>query len=123
MFKKNKDKKANLPDDDISVTRYECHEYSRDGVLITKGQYDASEKKIGLWTEYYSDGIMASEENYENGKLHGEYRSYHENGSIWCMGNFMHGKKSGIFKIYNESKCIIIIQEYEDDKLIEEKKF
>lgn len=93
-------------------------EFSRDGFLLIEGQFDVKGLKVGIWKEYYKNGNTATEEEYHNGKLHGNYISYHENGNIWCIGNFCHGDKNGKFKIYDTNGNLFLIQEYSNDKLI-----
>jgi len=96
----------------------ERKEFSKDGVLLIDGQYDKKKLRTGLWKEYYRNGIIATEELFLDGNLHGFFRSYHENGNIWCNGNYDQGHKEGKFEIYDKQGNLILFQHYNKDKLI-----
>jgi len=60
-------------------------------------------KKNGIEKEYYHNGDLKSEVNYDNGKKHGPTKIYHENGKIALEGEFNAGKRYGIMTSYHEN--------------------
>ena len=56
--------------------------------------------------EFYPDGKLKSETNYENGKLEGIAKIYYENGQLRGKGNFRNGVKEGLWVIYNEDGSV-----------------
>ena len=58
--------------------------------------------KNGL-TKYYRNGVLESEINYKNNKLHGYAKNYYENGSIQSESNFKNGKLSGITASFHQN--------------------
>lgn len=56
----------------------------------------------GLIKDYYDNGNLSSEINYEKGKKQGLYRAYYEDGHLWVEGNYDDDLKNHIFTIYNQ---------------------
>lgn len=50
--------------------------------------------------EYYKNGALKSECNYEKGIKHGIAKWYYGSGVLMMEGNFKNGKRDGIFKTY-----------------------
>ena len=76
----------------------------RNGILTGEGIVKEDGNREGHWKEYYADGKLKAEGNYENGKQAGEWKFYFENGKIEQAGKFNKpGKPEGIWKWYFES--------------------
>jgi uncharacterized protein len=58
-----------------------------EGVLSEKGI------KQGPWKEYYIDGTLRAEGEYENGLKKGEWKFYHPNGKMEQTGKYITGEK------------------------------
>ncbi|MBL6963144.1 MAG: hypothetical protein ISR55_04925 [Bacteroidetes bacterium] len=97
----------------------EHKEYSKEGILQVSGQYNLQGIKTGIWTEYYANGEISSVELYQDGKLHGNYKSFHKNGHIWATGKYNHGCKEGKFELYDQDGNLILIQQYCKDTIVE----
>lgn len=80
-------------------------EFAEDGRVITNytydsgfttrvekiNRYDENNKKVGVWKEFYKDGIVKSEQEYENGIPNGISKSYDRNGSLVDMKKYDDG--------------------------------
>ena len=53
--------------------------------------------------EWYSNGQIYFEDNYENGKPHGICREWHENGQIWSEYNYEKGILYGMSRVWHEN--------------------
>lgn len=58
-------------------------------------------RKIGLWTRYYSDGKTLSEITYANGRPAGEYTTYYPNGVVEEKGTQKGRALTGTFERYH----------------------
>ncbi len=81
------------------------YEYSRDEKIITileyKGgflfkqekinRYDVAKKKTGTWKIFYPSGLIYSEVNYVNDKMHGIFKGYNEKGSLIQLKKYDNG--------------------------------
>ncbi|MAV64811.1 MAG: hypothetical protein CMG00_06450 [Candidatus Marinimicrobia bacterium] len=47
----------------------------------------------GRYKDWYENGVLKSEINYENDKLNGIARGWYENGQLMFEVNFINGKK------------------------------
>lgn len=50
--------------------------------------YFLNNDKIGAWRAFTKDGVLMKEENYKNGRKHGEAK-YYEQGHLICVGNYL----------------------------------
>lgn len=53
--------------------------------------------------EYYENGQLKMEGNYENGKQDGLWNMWFESGKHQCEGNYKNGKQDGLWKFYHEN--------------------
>ncbi|MFH1320510.1 MAG: hypothetical protein ABII90_07650 [Bacteroidota bacterium] len=88
------------------------------GILIYKstnkkiGEF-SNGKKVGLFTEYYSNENKKSESNFINGKQEGKGIHYHNNGQIKVTYNYYGGKiVVGTYPVYNENGVIEKEEQY-----------
>ena len=55
--------------------------FTLSGKIETEGILNGR-KRVGNWKYFYPNGELMSEENYENGKLHGEQLIYYPDGQV-----------------------------------------
>lgn len=109
-------------------------EYTETGDTIVKGNYVEGEKngkwlfKIGdevvegeyangleqgKWFSFYYPSLMIkSEYSYNQGELHGEYKSWYENGKLLETGDYVMGKKHKTWIRYDELGNPDIVYQY-----------
>ncbi len=55
----------------------------------------------GKFCEFYANGQVASEGEYEDGLEQGLWRDYHENGQVAAEGYFVDGAEDGVWQFWN----------------------
>jgi len=107
------------------------------GLITGEGNMLDDGNKDGHWKEYFTDGSLKAEGNYEDGKPMGEWKYYHLNGKTEQMGKFSkQGKPDGKWKWFYENGKLLreenyrnglrdgLLSEYDEDgKLIQEGEF
>lgn len=90
-------------------------EYDSNGVIIRSVQYKNGQvtgeglvqedgERHGPWKDFYSDGSLKAEGNYDHGKQVGEWKFYYPGGKIEQRGKFSKsGKPEGTWKWYFEN--------------------
>lgn len=68
-----------------------------DQKLEIVGNYNRKGKKDGEWRWFYPNGELLSMENYEDGKLEGEYLEFDEQGNEIAKGNYVFDEKDGMW--------------------------
>jgi antitoxin component YwqK of YwqJK toxin-antitoxin module len=71
----------------------------------------------GIVTQYYDDGALFGEWNYENGKLEGISRVYYKSGELRLKWNYKDNKREGITEEYYQSGKLASDLNYKNDKL------
>lgn len=67
--------------------------YFTNGNIAEEGEY-INGKKEGEWRRYASEGYLTAIENYKNDNLHGEYVDFNWYGKfVWHYGSFENGEK------------------------------
>ena len=56
--------------------------------------------KIKSYQEFFQDGTLKSELEYNKGVRHGEARFYYSTGHLWVEGKYKKGKRSAVWKYY-----------------------
>lgn len=56
----------------------------------------------GRFEEFYKNGNLASEGNYDDGLEEGYWKDYHENGKLAAEGYYSKGKETGTWRYYDE---------------------
>jgi len=83
------------------------------GLITGEGNMLDDGNKDGRWKEFFNDGSLKAEGNYEDGKPSGDWKYYHLNGKTEQIGKFnKQGKPEGKWKWY-----------YEDGKLLREENY
>jgi len=67
-----------------------------------KNQVDMEGNKLGLWVEYYDNGIVKQEINFVNNKPVGVFRKYYENGKLKANLVFDETSTKSSAILYNE---------------------
>ena len=64
--------------------------------------------------EYWPDGQVKWERNYQDGKLDGISKHYGEDGTLLAEENYENGKKNGISKLYYKDGTLRMETNYQD---------
>jgi antitoxin component YwqK of YwqJK toxin-antitoxin module len=80
------------------------------------GDYEGAAK------EYYENGQLKSEKNFQFDRLHGLQKFYHDNGKLQLEVNYVYGDRYGVGRFYDRSGKLIREVEFEDDIIIDIKK-
>lgn len=70
----------------------ECKEFFESGKLKKQGTYHEN-KKVGIWTDYHTNGNKASEIRYKNGVKHGWAYVYNKSGNRTDQVYFYNGRR------------------------------
>ena len=82
--------------DDAHFRKRESGEYRWvHGAVIDPG--DGSVKRTGTWRFWTPEGVLVSEESYDDGQLHGLARTFDEDGKLVEERTHEHGEKKGPF--------------------------
>ena len=85
----------------------------KNGILIGEGIVKEDGDRDGPWKDYYNDGKLKSEGNYDNGKQTGLWKYYHQNGKIEQTGKFnKQGKPDGTWKWYFDTGQLLKEENY-----------
>lgn len=91
--------------------------FYEDGTLQSEGTMNGK-NRIGKWTYYNTDGkTVISEENYENGMLHGTATTYFAPLKITEVLNYKNGKLHGNVLRYSSEGILLDDLQYENGKL------
>lgn len=105
--------KTHTEDSDIAKVSY----FYEGGILQSEGAMNGK-NRIGKWIYYNSDGkTIISEENYENGLLHGTATTYFAPGKITEVLTFKNGLLHGNVLRYSSEGILLDDLQYENDKL------
>jgi antitoxin component YwqK of YwqJK toxin-antitoxin module len=79
--------------------------YQSGEVQFRFGQYLAADGRRwvrhGPFREFYPNGQVATEGEYEDGLQQGLWRDYHENGQVAAEGYFVDGAEDGVWQFWN----------------------
>lgn len=85
----------------------------RNGVLIGEGIEKDDGNREGHWKDYYADGSLKAEGNYEKGRKTGEWKYYFPGGKLEQIGRYgAHGKPEGTWKWYFDSGLLAREESY-----------
>lgn len=101
--------KENSDGEEIGVWK----EYYKNGVLMELITYNnKGDERHGLYKYYYNNGKLEEEGKYKKGEKVGEWKEYYEDGVVRNVGEYKKGEKIGEWKEYYESGKIEQIREY-----------
>ncbi|MCK9421111.1 MAG: hypothetical protein M0Q38_00760 [Bacteroidales bacterium] len=85
----------------------------QNGNVIGEGIVKDDGNRDGPWKDFYPDGNLKAEGNYDNGKQIGEWKYYHSNGKIEQTGRFnKQGKLEGSWKWYFDTGQLLREESY-----------
>lgn len=84
-----------------------------DGQKKSEGYFEYG-KRVGDWF-FYKDGVLATKEIYEDGKIV-QAEGYFPNGNISFKGGYVNGKLNGIWIYWNEDNRIILKGPFKNGK-------
>ncbi|TWT88509.1 MORN repeat variant [Pseudobythopirellula maris] len=91
-------------------------EYYSNGQVFTEGEYDEGDP-IGEWTYYHPNGVMAKKITYRDGLAEGEVEFRNAEGVLESKRQYDAGKRDGTWKQYAEDgEQVINEQHYEKGK-------
>lgn len=107
------------------------------GIITGEGNVLDDGSKDGHWKEFYTDGSLKAEGNYEDGKQVGDWKFFHLNGKLEQNGRYnKQGRPEGTWKWFYEDGRLLreetyrnglrdgLLSEYDEDgKLIQEGEF
>lgn len=100
--------------DGVITDGYIMHE----GFVIAHGIIDEAGKKQGVWQEYYDNGRLRAEGNYDNNVRVGKWIYYYENGKVEQTGFYDNsGQFSGEWKWFFPNGNIRIAEKYFEGEL------
>jgi antitoxin component YwqK of YwqJK toxin-antitoxin module len=83
------------------------------GVIIGEGIIKEDGNRDGRWKDFYPEGPLKAEGDYDNGKQIGEWKFYHLNGKIEQTGKFnKQGKPDGKWRWYFDSGKLLKEENY-----------
>lgn len=91
--------------------------YNENGLLIAKGNFDDSGKKIGKWTWYNGIDRIKETAFYEEGKLNGENIMLHKNQKQYVDAIYKDNTLNGEYKYYNNKGALLQKKYFKDGEL------
>ena len=90
--------------------------YHDNGELKTHGNVDNDNKPHGNIKEWFSNGVLFKDHNFNHGVPHGSCKTFHENGNIFQDYNFEYGVEHGVMNQYYENGGKDIIATFKNGK-------
>ncbi|MBK1964345.1 toxin-antitoxin system YwqK family antitoxin [Campylobacter novaezeelandiae] len=104
---------SDFPGQPSGVVKVQSTNYPN-GNLGSETPYNKESRVHGVKREFYDNGQIAKEENYND---NGEQKEHDRDGALIFEGNFKNGKKDGIFRYYRNGE-IVKEEEYKNDILV-----
>ena len=86
--------------------------YNDNGLLLSEGIVDESGNQNGRWKDYYPDGKIKAEGNYNNNRRTGLWRFYNNSSKVEQTGSFNNGRPDGLWQWYYTDGTILREEEY-----------
>lgn len=77
--------------------------YDEEGKKVKELHYMNGKRKEGREYEYYQNGKILSEKNFDNGELKGICKEFYENGRLKKIYFYLRGQKNGEYKEFYEN--------------------
>ena len=91
--------------------------YNDKGIVESKG-FMINKDRVGKWLYFNDDGkTIMTEENYENGVLHGLSKTFYPNKKLTEVKNYTNGKLNGSLKRYADNGTLLDDLMYSNGKL------
>ncbi|MDR2426295.1 MAG: toxin-antitoxin system YwqK family antitoxin [Endomicrobium sp.] len=91
-------------------------QYYDEGNIAAELNYNAGRLE-GVVKEYFPDGIVSSVKNYKSGELNGPVKEYYPNGKIKEDFVYINGLLNGALRKYSDTGTILSRAEYQDGEL------
>jgi antitoxin component YwqK of YwqJK toxin-antitoxin module len=88
--------------------------YYPNGNIEHKGQYNINGRMAGIWTYYFENGKIKSEQNYDNGNVNGICKFYYETGILKEKDIYINGKINGAVEFYHPNGKLLGKAKYTD---------
>jgi antitoxin component YwqK of YwqJK toxin-antitoxin module len=95
-------------------------EYFKDGKVKTERNFENGQE-VGRTVHYYPGGAIKEAQHYEGGKLQGGDTVFYETGTPQFLRNWNHGVLDGYIRKWGEDGVLIYEAKYANDKLVEVK--
>lgn len=85
----------------------------KNGQVVGEGIVKDDGNRDGAWKDFYPDGSLKSQGNYNNGKQTGEWKFYYPDGKVEQTGKFnKSGKLDGVWKWYFDTGQLQVEENY-----------
>ncbi len=86
--------------------------YNDNGLLLTEGIVDESGNRNGRCKDYYPDGKIKAEGNYNNNRRTGLWKFYNNSSRVEQTGSYNNGRPDGLWQWYYNDGSILREEEY-----------
>ena len=93
-------------------------EWNGNGVVTTEGEY-LNDKMHGYWKTHDDEEGIYNEGNYDKGIITGIWLERYENGQIRRQSSYRNGKWEGTFITYDREGNITSMAEYDNNHLVQ----
>ncbi len=76
-------------------------EFFSNGELYVEGEFDKG-KAVGKWVYHHPNGTVAKEVTYEDGRPDGEVKLFNEEGKLVARREYVEGQRNGVWETYSE---------------------
>jgi antitoxin component YwqK of YwqJK toxin-antitoxin module len=90
-------------------------DFFKDGSVSCEGNFEDRER-TGEWKYYLANGRLKAIGNYTNGKMTGEWKWYRDNGKLMQTGSFDNEIKTGLWTRYREDSTLLDETEFRNGK-------
>jgi len=116
-YEKEKENKSIFKCYNIEGRQQGLHrEWFKDGTLHYERNYNDG-KTNGTWKAWYEDGILFYEKNYKDEKKDGVQREWYKDGILHFENNYIDDKKDGMHKAWHENGTLKNENNYKNDKM------
>ena len=113
--------KITYEDQKLEVRKGPYVQYYENGNVASEGNFDKG-YPLGEWRFYYANKQLAEKLNYYWGKLNGEFVSFFENGAVKSRGRYVMDKKTGVFRTYHQNGQLLSEEYYDEEGKVRDRK-
>ncbi len=86
--------------------------YNDNGILLSEGIIDEAGNRNGRWKDFYPDGKIQAEGQYNENRRSGAWKFYNISGKVEQTGSFNAGRPDGLWKWYYQNGQLLREEEY-----------
>ena len=86
--------------------------YNDNGILLSEGIIDEAGNRDGRWKDFYPDGKIQAEGQYNENRRSGAWKFYNISGKVEQTGSFNAGRPDGLWKWYYQNGQLLREEEY-----------